>query len=51
MVGQIILGVLGVLIGGGGLIAFVVSLVKYSSVSEEEKALRKREYEKAKKAF
>ena len=49
MVGQIILGVLGILIGGGGLIAFVVSLVKSSSVSEEEKALRKREYEKAKK--
>ena len=33
MVGQIILGILGVLIGGGGLIAFVVGLVKPPKVS------------------
>ena len=35
MVGQIILGILGVLIGGGGLIAFVVGLVKPPKVSPE----------------
>ena len=38
MVGQIILGVLGVLIGGGGLIAFVIWLVKPPKVSPEELA-------------
>ena len=38
MVGQIILGVLGVLIGGGGLIAFVIGLVKPPKVSPEELA-------------
>ena len=38
MVGQIILGVLGVLIGGGGLIAFVIELVKPPKVSPEELA-------------
>ena len=38
MVGQIILGVLGVLIGSGGLIAFVIGLVKPPKVSPEELA-------------
>lgn len=49
MVRQIIWGVLGILIGGGGLIAFIVSIAKSPPVSEEEKALRKQEFEKAKR--
>ena len=38
MVGQIILGVLGILIGGGGLIAFIVGLIKPNHISPEELA-------------
>lgn len=49
MVGQIIFGALGVFVGGVGLIAFVVSLAKSKPVSVDEVALRKREYERAKR--
>ena len=38
MVGQIILGVLGILIGGGGLMAFIVGLIKPNHISPEELA-------------
>lgn len=38
MVGQIILGVLGVLIGGGGLIAFAIELIYPKHLSPEELA-------------
>ena len=51
MVGQIILGVLGVLIGGGGLIAFVVGLVKPPKVSPEELAAFEEKKRKEKKHY
>lgn len=38
MVGQIIWGILGVLIGGGGLMAFIVGLIKPNHISPEELA-------------
>ena len=51
MVGQIILGILGVLIGGGGLIAFVVGLVKPPKVSPEELAAFEEKKRKEKKHY
>uniref|UniRef100_UPI004057C686 hypothetical protein n=1 Tax=Alistipes sp. TaxID=1872444 RepID=UPI004057C686 len=51
MVGQIILGILGVLIGGGGLIAFVVGLVKPLKVSPEELAAFEEKIRKEKKHY
>lgn len=51
MVGQIILGILGVLIGGGGLIAFVVGLVKPPKVSPEELAEFEEKKRKEKKHY
>ena len=38
MVGQIIFGTLGILIGGGGLIAFIVGLIWPPRISPEELA-------------
>lgn len=49
MVGQIILGVLGVLIGGGGLIAFVVELIWPKHLSPEELAAFEERKSKEKK--
>ena len=51
MVGQIILGILGVLIGGGGLSAFVVGLVKPPKVSPEELAAFEEKKRKEKKHY
>lgn len=51
MLGQIILGILGVLIGGGGLIAFVVGLVKPPKVSPEELAAFEEKKRKEKKHY
>ena len=49
MVGQIILGVLGIVIGGGTLIAFVVGLIRPSRISAEELAAFEERKRKEKK--
>lgn len=49
MVGQIILGILGVLIGGGGLIAFVVGLIRPPRITTEELAAFEERKRKEKK--
>ncbi|MBR2961686.1 MAG: hypothetical protein IKC42_01475 [Alistipes sp.] len=49
MVWQIVFGVLGILIGGGGLIAFVVGLIRPPRISPEELAAFEERKRKEKK--
>lgn len=51
MVGQIIFGVLGLLIGGIGLIAFIIALVKPIKISPEELAAFEEKKRKEKKHY